>query len=100
MILHIHNTCVLNEAVHMSEFLLLLPKTRVELLVANLTNDEKSVLFVNGAGNISRIGWPAYQWWSEVPLLRLLLSRFVTAFSFTFTLNLMCSLQGSPRRGA
>ena len=100
MILHIHNTCVLNEAVHMSEFLLLLPKTRVELLVANLTNDEKSVLFVNGAGNISRIGWPAYQWWSEVPLLRLLLSLLCHCLLLTLTLNLMCSLQGSPRRGA
>ena len=38
---------------------------RVESLVANLTNDEKSVLFVNGAGAVPRIGWPAYQWWSE-----------------------------------
>merc|ERR1712195_13494 len=38
---------------------------RVDSLVANLTNDEKSVLFVNGAGAVPRIGWPAYQWWSE-----------------------------------
>jgi beta-glucosidase-like glycosyl hydrolase len=38
---------------------------RVDALVANLTNDEKSVLFVNGAGAVPRIGWPAYQWWSE-----------------------------------
>merc|ERR1711865_789849 len=38
---------------------------RVDALVANLTNDEKSVLFVNSAGAVPRIGWPAYQWWSE-----------------------------------
>eukprot|EP00912_Choanoflagellata_sp_UC4_P002009 UC4_evm6s1289 len=40
-------------------------ETRVNALIANLTNEEKSVLFVNGAGAIDRIGWPAYQWWSE-----------------------------------
>jgi len=38
---------------------------RVDALVANLTLDEKSVLFVNSAGAVPRIGWPAYQWWSE-----------------------------------
>lgn len=40
-------------------------KTRVDLLVSNLTVEEKSVLFVNGAGSVDRIGWPAYNWWSE-----------------------------------
>lgn len=39
--------------------------SRVDALVANLTKEEKSVLFVNGAGAVPRINWPAYQWWSE-----------------------------------
>jgi len=40
-------------------------ETRVKLLVSNLTIEEKSVLYVNSAGAVPRIGWPAYQWWSE-----------------------------------
>lgn len=38
---------------------------RVNALISNLTLQEKSVLFVNGAGGVDRIHWPKYQWWSE-----------------------------------
>ena len=38
-------------------------ESRVDALIANLTLEEKSVLFVNGAGAVPRINWPAYQWW-------------------------------------
>ena len=33
--------------------------------VSNLTNAEKSVLFVNGAGAVPRLDIPKYGWWSE-----------------------------------
>jgi beta-glucosidase len=38
---------------------------RVAALVANLTLEEKSVLFTNNQKPIPRIRWPAYSWWNE-----------------------------------
>ena len=38
-------------------------ESRVDALIANLTLEEKSSLFVNGAGAVPRVNWPAYQWW-------------------------------------
>ena len=38
--------------------------TRVDALVKALTDDEKSGLFLNGAGG-ARLGIPKYNWWSE-----------------------------------
>ena len=38
---------------------------RVGALIAELTNAEKSVLFVNGAGAVPRLDIPKYGWWSE-----------------------------------
>ena len=38
---------------------------RSKLLVANLTVAEKSGLFTNGMAPVSRVGLPAYGWWSE-----------------------------------
>lgn len=40
-------------------------KTRVDDLVKRLTLQEKIVNLVNGAGGVSRLGVPKYQWWSE-----------------------------------
>ncbi|VFQ59078.1 unnamed protein product [Cuscuta campestris] len=40
-------------------------KTRVADLVARLTMPEKITLLVNTAGNVSRLGIPGYEWWSE-----------------------------------
>lgn len=37
---------------------------RVDLLVANLTREEKAQLFASNASAIERIGWPKYNWWS------------------------------------
>eukprot|EP00937_MAST-01D_sp_MAST-1D-sp2_P000610 g610.t1 len=39
--------------------------TRVKALVAALTDDEKSGLFVNGAAAVPRLNIPKYNWWSE-----------------------------------
>ena len=38
---------------------------RVQMLVNNLQTEEKAALFTNGVKGIDRIGWPAYNWWSE-----------------------------------
>eukprot|EP01043_Picozoa_sp_COSAG02_P022810 COSAG02_NODE_1196_length_13929_cov_17.931039_11_plen_103_part_00 len=37
---------------------------RVDLLVANLSREEKAQLFASNASAIERIGWPKYNWWS------------------------------------
>jgi hypothetical protein len=36
---------------------------RVDLLVANLSREEKAQLFASNASAIERIGWPKYNWW-------------------------------------
>lgn len=40
-------------------------KSRVNDLVKRLTLQEKIVNLVNGAGGVSRLGVPKYEWWSE-----------------------------------